>query len=432
MDRWTGGQGANFLIFFLMGLVYSLGVFLYGFLLRVAALFNAKARLWVTGRRDLFSRLDSALAGTDRVENPVVWFHASSLGEFEQGRPVIEAYRKAFPGSKILLTFFSPSGYEVRKSYGLADWVFYLPLDTPANARRLVEIVGPAKAIFIKYDFWFNILGALRRQKVPVFFISVKFRPGQHFFRWYGSWFRKQLDSVTWFFAQNDESALLLHSVGKKNVTVAGDTRFDRVFAISEQRQSFPVVEQFAAGHKVFICGSTWKEDEAVLLPLLSDRDSGFKFVIAPHDTSPDRIRYILDRISRPVIRYSELTLENASQADILLIDSVGILAPLYQYATLAYVGGGFGAGLHNIQEPVTFGIPVFFGPGYHKFKEAVDLVALGGVFCVRSAEELTGSISALMADPQEYLRLSEICRNYVDENRGATERIMHYFKTNR
>jgi len=411
-----------------MRLIYSFFVFCYGLFIRFAALFNVKASRWVNGRHDLFFRLSAALRDVDREKNPLVWFHASSLGEFEQGRPVIEAYRKTWPECKILLTFFSPSGYEVRKNYELADWVFYLPLDTLRNARRWMETVRPGKAIFIKYDFWFNILRALKQQQVPVYFISVMFRTGQHFFRWYGGWSRRQLDAVTWFFAQNGETEELLHSIGKQNVTVTGDTRFDRVFAISTHRQSFPLVEQFAGDNRVFICGSTWKEDEALLLPLIRRRDPGLKFILAPHDPSPDRINYIMARLEQPVIRYSELNRENAGQAGILLIDSVGILAQLYQYATLAYVGGGFGSGIHNIQEPVTFGVPVFFGPGYHKFKEAVDLVALGGVFCVNSPEELIRKTDLILADRPVYQCISAICSHYVDENRGATEKIMHHF----
>ncbi|MEI7662011.1 MAG: glycosyltransferase N-terminal domain-containing protein [Bacteroidota bacterium] len=412
-----------------MRLIYTLGIFLYGLLLKAAAPFNRKAALWVDGRRGLFGSLAAALHDVDREKNPLVWFHASSLGEFEQGRPVIEALRETRPGCKILLTFFSPSGYEVRKNYEAADWVFYLPLDTPANARRLVQIIRPEKVIFIKYDFWFNLMASLWEQKVPVYFISVMFRPGQHFFRWYGGWFRKQLGAVTWFFAQNPESAELMHGIGKQNVTVAGDTRFDRVFAISARRHSVPAVEAFTDGQKVFVCGSTWKEDEAILMPLINKNAEGLKFIIAPHHPSPERIQYILDRLEKPVVRYSQLTPENAGSASVLLIDSVGILARLYQYATLAYVGGGFGAGLHNIQEPVTFGVPVFIGPGYHKFREAVELVALGGVFCVNSSDELILRTSGMLNDQSEYTRVSELCRKYVDDNRGATAKIMSYFR---
>ena len=409
--------------------VYTLVIYIYGLLVRVAAHFNAKAGLWADGRDEIFTRLKTALAPVDRSRNPVVWFHVSSLGEFEQGRPIIEAYRLNWPDSKILLTFFSPSGYEVRKNYPPADWVFYLPLDTPANARRWMDIVRPSMAVFVKYDFWFNMLNALYQKKIPVYFISVMFRPSQHFFKWYGGWFRRQLDAVTWFFAQNRESAALLEAIGKNNVTVTGDTRFDRVFSIAANRQSFPLVEQFAGNHQVIICGSTWKEDEAILLPLISALTPAVRFIIAPHDTSPDRIRYILERIEQPVVRYSELNAVNAAKPDILLIDSVGILAQLYQYATLAYVGGGFGAGLHNIQEPVTFGVPVFFGPRYHKFREAVDLVALGGAVCVNSRQELETKVKEILEDRTLHRRLSELCSRYVEENRGATGKVMRFLQ---
>jgi len=411
--------------------VYTIGIYFYGLLVRTAALFNAKARLWRDGRTGLFTRAEAALRDVDRRLNPVIWFHVSSLGEFEQGRPIIEASRRNWPDSKILLTFYSPSGYEVRKSYPPADWVFYLPLDTPANARRWMDIVRPSMAVFVKYDFWFNLLNVLYRKQVPVYFISVMFRPSQHFFKWYGGWFRRQLDAVTWFFAQNRESAALLQSIGKNNVTVTGDTRFDRVFSIAANRQSFPNVEEFAGDCKVFICGSTWKEDEAILLPLISALTPSVKFIIAPHDTSPDRIRYILERIGQPVVRYSELNTVNARKSDILLIDSVGILAQLYQYATLAYVGGGFGAGLHNIQEPVTFGVPVFFGPRYHKFREAVDLVGLGGAVCVNSRQELETKVREILEDRNRYRQMSELCSRYVEENRGATEKVMRFLKEN-
>jgi 3-deoxy-D-manno-octulosonic-acid transferase len=414
-----------------MRLLYNLFIFLFGMAVRVAALFNVKARKWVKGRADLFVGLSAALKDVDREKNPLVWFHVSSLGEFEQGRPIIEAYRRSWPDSKILLTFFSPSGYEVRKDYKLADWVCYIPLDTPGNACRWMDIIRPEKAIFIKYDFWYNMLNALAREKVQVYFISVMFRPGQHFFRWYGGWFRRQLDAVTWFFAQNSETEALLQSIGKRNITVTGDTRFDRVYAIAAHRQSFPLVEQFAGKSRVFICGSTWKEDEDLLFRLISRRESGLKFIIAPHDPGPERIRYIMEGLDRPVVRYSELNRENAAQADILLIDSVGILAQLYQYATLAYVGGGFGAGLHNIQEPITFGVPVFIGPRYGKFREAVDLVVLGGAFCVHSSQELVDKATSILADTMEYRHVSDVCRHYVEENRGATDIVMRYFREN-
>ena len=413
-----------------MQTVYSTIIFIYGLAIRFAALFNEKARQWVNGRKGLFEQIEIPIRGLDRKKNPLIWFHASSLGEFEQGRPIIESFREAYPACKIMLTFFSPSGYEVRKNYEQADWIFYLPLDTPRNARRWIEIVQPAAAIFIKYDFWFNLLGTLHKENIPVYFVSALFRPGQHFFLWYGGWFRKQLACVTHFFVQNKVSAELLESLGLKNVTITGDTRFDRVFAIASQKHSFPLIEQFINGSKVFIGGSTWKEDEALLIPLIQQKELNLKFILAPHDTSPGRIEYLIGLIDEPVVRYSELSQENALQAGVLIIDSVGILSRLYQYATLAFIGGGFGSGLHNIQEPITYGVPVFFGPGYHKFKEAVDLVGQGAAFSVTAADDLVTIVKRILGDPLEYQHLSAMCRDYVDENRGATTKIMHYFET--
>jgi len=410
-----------------LNLIYSFLIFVYGFFIRVAAIINNKARQWVAGRQTIFQKLELSLRGLDRKKNPVIWVHASSLGEFEQGRPVIEAFRKSHGSCKILLTFFSPSGYEVRKNYDQADWVFYLPLDTPGNARRWIETVQPVAAIFIKYDFWFNFLQGLYKQNIPVYFISALFRPRQHFFRWYGGWFARQLSGVTHFFVQNSVSAALLENLGIRNVTIAGDTRFDRVFTIASQQHSFPLIERFISGKKVFIGGSTWKEDELLLLPLINRTELNLKFILAPHDTDPGRIQHLIGLLQQPVVCYSELNEENALRTNILIIDSVGILAQLYRYATLAYIGGGFGVSIHNIQEPITYGVPVFFGPQYHKFKEAVDLIGQGAVFSISTPDELVGNTSRILSDPLEYQHLSSICRNYVDENRGATAIIMHH-----
>lgn len=410
-----------------MRLIYTILIILYGLAVRIAAIFNVKARQWVDGRRGLFRKLEQAFGEHDRQKNPVMWFHASSLGEFEQGRPIIEDFRKKYPGYKILLTFFSPSGYEVRRNYDQADWIFYLPLDTPSNARRFIAIVRPAAAIFIKYDFWYNLLGNLYQQHIPVYFASAVFRPGQYFFKWYGRCGARQLGRVRHFFVQTEASAALLRSLGLHNVTVTGDTRFDRVFAIASQKHAFPLIEQFIQGKKVFIGGSTWQEDEALLFPLVSRRDQDLKFIIAPHDTSSGRIQQITEQIKQPALRYSALNESNAQDAEVLIIDSVGILAQLYQYATLAFIGGGFGAGLHNIQEPITYGVPVFFGPRYHKFREAVELVQIGGVFSVTTTEELISATGRMLADTVEYRHVSDLCRDYVEKNRGATAKIMQY-----
>lgn len=409
--------------------IYSILISGYGLLVRTAALFNVKARQWTEGRRELFGNLTEALKSIDRKKNPIIWFHVSSLGEFEQGRPVIEAIRKRWPEKKILLTFFSPSGYEVRKNYSGADYVTYLPLDTPANARKFLNIVMPEKVFFVKYDFWFNYLKNIHDLNIPLYFISALFRKDQHFFKWYGGWFRQHLGFVTRFFVQNMESEKLLKSAGIIAVTLTGDTRFDRVFAIAAQSTPLPLIEKFCDGKKVFIAGSSWEPDEAVYFPLMKQPGLNMKFIIAPHDTSAGRIRYIREHLDQPVVCFSELNEENALETDVLLIDSVGILAQLYRYATIAFIGGGFGSGLHNIQEPVTFGVPVFFGPGYQKFREARELVLLGGAFSITSSHELTEKVLEITGSFQEHKRVSYICSDYVAVNRGATKKIMQYLE---
>lgn len=412
-----------------MRLIYNILIYIYGLFLRMAALFNAKARQWVEGRRGLLGNLHAALTQVDREINPIIWFHVASLGEFEQGRPVMEAIKQRWPEKKILLTFFSPSGYEVRKDYDLADFVFYLPLDTPGNARKFVETVRPGMVFFVKYDFWFNYLEVIYQHNIPLFFISAIFREKQHFFQWYGGWFRKHLQYVTHFFVQTPESLELLKNAGINRVTLTGDTRFDRVFSIAMQQVSLPLVEKFCAGKQVFIAGSSWEPDEAMFLPLLKCKELNLKYIIAPHDTSPARIRYIREHLDQPSICFSELTADNAGDFDVLLIDSVGILSKLYRYATVAFIGGGYGVAIHNIQEPVTFGVPVFFGPNFQKFREARELVELGGAACIASPEELIARVKKISDDSREHGRLSDICRNYVEANRGATDKIMAYLE---
>jgi 3-deoxy-D-manno-octulosonic-acid transferase len=410
-----------------MRLIYSIFIQLYGFFLRIAALFNDKASQWVDGRNGLFSRLELALREVDRNKQPVIWFHVSSLGEFEQGRPVMEEFKKIWPAKKILLTFFSPSGYQVRKDYDQADFVFYLPLDTLKNARRFLNIVQPEMVFFVKYDFWFNFLKEIHCKHIRLYFISALFRENQHFFKWYGGWFRRQLHFVTHFFVQNRESEELLKSVGITHVTLTGDTRFDRVYAIAAKKTTFPLIEKFCAGNMVFIAGSSWEPDESVFIPLTLHKELNLKYIIAPHDTSPGRIQFIIEKLDQKVLRYSELNDGNASLADILIIDSVGILSQLYRYATVAFIGGGYAGGIHNIQEPVTFGIPVFFGPNYQKFREARDLVAIGGAFSITTSGELFAEVKEITENPEEHKRLSAICKKYVEENRGATEKIVRY-----
>jgi 3-deoxy-D-manno-octulosonic-acid transferase len=409
-----------------MSFVYNITIYLYMLGIRVATLFSGKAKLWVNGRKELFPRMEAALSGSVGREGwKVVWFHCASLGEFEQGRPVIEAFRMSFPGYKVLLTFFSPSGYEIRKNYQEADYVFYLPLDTPGNAERFVSLVQPDLVFFIKYEFWFNHLKVLREKRVPVYFISAIFRPGQHFFQWYGGWFRKQLAGITWFFLQDAESAALLTGAGIQQCSVAGDTRFDRVDAIVNHLQEFPLVERFKGNTRIVIGGSTWPTDEQFLLSRMKEKGANTKFIIAPHETNKERIDALMDRIPLPAIRYSELNGENAVEIDVLVIDCIGILAHLYQYATIAFIGGGFGAGIHNTLEAATFGVPVIFGPNYHSFREARELVSLGGAFSVENQEQCDRVFNQLLLDTGAYAKSSSACKKYVQENRGVTDKIL-------
>jgi len=409
-----------------MRVLYTFAIFIYQLIIRVAALFDEKARLWITGRKNLIPGLKIKIEHENQPKRPVIWFHCSSLGEFEQGRPVLEKIKILFPQYRILLTFFSPSGYEIRKNYDQADWIFYLPLDTPGNARQFIEAVNPTIAFFVKYDYWFNFLKELKSKQIPVIMISAVFRPSQYFFKWYGIWFRNQLNAITWFFVQNEESFTLLKSVGKNNVRLTGDTRFDRVSEIASRKMEFPLIKEFCGDASIMVAGSTWKEDEMILIPMILRQYPKMKYIIAPHDISPGRIQEIIDCLGKPFIKYSELNSENSKSSDILILDTIGILALLYRYATVAYIGGGFGGSIHNIQEPITFGVPVFFGPNYQKFKEAVELISLGAAFSVRSTDELIQPVSKLLSDSEYYSKVSAICSGYVDQHNGATEKIIH------
>jgi 3-deoxy-D-manno-octulosonic-acid transferase len=415
--------------------LYSLSMYLFGAFLRIGARFNAKAKLWTEGRRDLFARIRSDLETiSPERRSRTAWFHCASLGEFEQGRPLMERIRELYPQSVILLTFFSPSGYEIRKNTPVADFIWYLPLDTPGNARRFVSLVRPAISFFVKYEYWFNLLKELKKADIPVFLVSAVFRNQQLFFQWYGKWFLKQLHHVTWFFLQNGDAKSLLEQHGIRNFTVTGDTRFDRVSAIVSDPKEFPLVEKFCAEGNVLVAGSTWPEDEALILPLIVNRKIGLKYIIAPHEVHETRIallvRAIRETSGMPVGRHaivqlSQLTKGNASKAKVLVVDSIGQLAHLYRYATFAFVGGGFGTGLHNILEPVSFGKPVIFGPVFDKFPEAAGLVRLGGAASVKNPEEAKALVKRLLTDAVHRQHMSDICRIYAESNKGATRRIL-------
>lgn len=405
-----------------MAFLYNVFVFFYFLAIQVASLFNEKAKLWIAGRRDIFKHLKSDVDGCENI----VWFHAASLGEFEQGRPVLEAFKEENPEYKILLTFFSPSGYEVRKNYQGADFVYYLPIDLKRNVKRFLQMVQPKFVFFIKYEFWFNYLKSLNRLKIPVFVISANFRKNQHFFKWYGGWFRKHLRNINWYYVQNENSSKLLLSIGIHNISVSGDTRFDRVVEIAKYPQKFPLVEQFASKGFVLLAGSSWPDDENLLLSLILQNIPDFKLIIAPHEIHEEHLLHIENIFSdQKTKRLSQVNTHNILNSNVLIIDGMGFLSSLYQYCHVAYIGGGFGKGIHNILEAVAFGKPVVFGPNYEKFVEAVKLVDEGGAFSFQNEVGLISLIHNLEKLDSHYEKSAAICTQYIESNKGATSRIL-------
>jgi 3-deoxy-D-manno-octulosonic-acid transferase len=407
-----------------MRLLYSVFIQLYGASIRIASVFNGKAKLWIQGRRNNFDLIRSSI---QRSPNPVVWFHCASLGEFEQGRSIIEKIKKDQPDLKVVLTFFSPSGYEVRKNYAGADHVFYLPLDTPANAKKFIAIVKPTAAFFVKYEFWFNYLNELKNNAIPAYLVSGIFRTEHYFFKRYGAWFRNQLSAFDHFYLQDEQSGKLLNAIGYKNITVAGDTRFDRVFEVSQNAKKISLVEQFKQQQPVFVGGSTWEPDET-LLSTFDFAAMGFKLIIAPHEITEEHIQGILLKFNKNVLRYSQATDETIRTADTLIIDNMGMLSSIYQYGTVAFIGGGFGKGIHNILEAAAFGLPVLFGPNYKKFEEAKELVHLRGAFVVRDSKELQNIIQLLTRSPAGLLA-EATAKRYIQHHVGATEKILSTIK---
>ncbi len=402
--------------------LYNLSIYLTGLLIRLAALWHPKARKWVVGRTDLFSQLQAAFS---QRTHAVVWFHCASVGEFEQARPVIEQFRLQAPGYKILLTFYSPSGYELRKNYDQADWVFYLPLDTPSQARCFVETVQPTVVFFAKYEFWYNFLTQLSQRKIPTFLFSAIFRPNQAFFKWYGSFFRQMLTCFTHIFVQNQASADLLQSIDISAVTAAGDTRIDRVSAIARHPKNIPELEAFKQAKPLLIVGSAWPGDMAILLPFLNTFAEPLKLVIAPHEIHEAGIEKLQKSLARPSVRYSQRNQQTLSDYDTLIIDNVGLLASLYQYADFAYIGGGFTDGIHNILEPAVFGMVIFFGPDYQKFQEAHDLIGLQAAFSVRKSTDFETVFQKFYYDLSLQEKAARTTRQYIGHNAGATQRVL-------
>ncbi|QHT68241.1 3-deoxy-D-manno-octulosonic acid transferase [Rhodocytophaga rosea] len=405
-------------------LLYSVALQIYGLLIHLVALWNPKAKQWINGRKHIFERITNAFQGNTL---PVAWFHAASLGEFEQARPVIEQFRKEFPDYKILLTFFSPSGYEVRKNYPGADYIFYMPLDTTSHARTFIKLVQPAIVFFAKYEFWYHYLNELKRANIPVISFSAIFRKEQVFFKSYGGFFRSILRNFEHIFVQNQMSAALLQSISIQQTSVAGDTRFDRVQTIASQKKDLPLIASFKQDKKLVVIGSSWPQDMHVLLPFLNSFIQPLKVIIAPHEIHEAEIVRLQEQIRKKSVRFSQAQKDDIASSDVLIIDNIGMLSSLYQYGEFAYIGGAFGKGLHNILEAATFGMPIFFGPHYHRFQEAVDLIASGGAVSVNNSEEFGKHFTNLYEHEEERLQKAEVSRQYVASRTGATQKIMAY-----
>jgi len=408
-----------------MLLLYTLGIRGYNLIILIFSLFNTKAKLFINGRKNLFNDLEKKIDAREKH----IWFHFASLGEFEQGRPVLEKIKSLYQNKKIVVTFFSPSGYEIRKNYALAD-VFYLPIDTSANAKKFLDLINPELAIFTKYEFWHFYFQELKTRKIPLYVISGIFRPGQAFFKWYGSFYRNILKSVTYFFVQNEESKALLESIGLKNTVVSGDTRFDRVYENAQSPRSLLEIEKFIGNSPTLVCGSTWPDDER-LLALLPEKYLEWKFIIAPHEIHESHLESIEKQFMVTSLRFSTFKNDLAAglapipavKAQVLIIDNIGMLSSLYQYGRFAYIGGGFGTGIHNTLEAAAFGLPVIFGPKYDKFQEAKDLIALGAAKSISSADELFLAFEQF----NDSKSASALSKSYVDEHKGATEIIIRH-----
>ena len=400
--------------------LYNFCMIVYAALVRVASPFNKKAKLWCSGRKGMFERMRSAMSEGERI----VWIHVASLGDFEQGRPLVDYIKENYPDHKILLTFFSPSGYEVRKNYKNADYVFYIPADTKRNVRQFLDIANPEVVIFVKYEFWLNMLAELHKRNIRTYIASAIFRRNSIFFNPFGFWWRKALRCFDTLFVQDDYSKQLLEGIGVTNVVVAGDTRFDRVATIAEGAERVAVVEEFKGNKRLFVAGSTWGADEDILLPLINENPD-IKFVIAPHEMDEVRIERILHETKGGAVRYTQLAEADLADKQVLVLDTMGLLSRVYGSAEWAYIGGGFGAGIHNTLEAAVYGLPVAFGTKYRKFKEACDLIELGVGRSVADECELKAWFDELKNDDDYLARLSALAKVYVGKHRGATEKIV-------
>jgi len=420
---------------------YRLFLWLYRGSIIAISPFNRKASRWLSGRKNVFQNLRRF---TDTKGGDIIWFHCASLGEFEQARPLLEGIRSSYPSYRILLSFFSPSGYEIRKDYKGADFVTYLPLDGPGNARKMLDMVRPRLVVWVKYEYWYFYLQQIKQRNIPLLLVAGIFRPEQPFFKSWGGFHRNMLNCFTCLFVQNQDSKKLLGSIGfSDNVSVGGDTRFDRVIEIAAQQVSIPAIEQFVNGCPVIVAGSTWEEDEEEL-DHFANTHPEIKFIIAPHEIDEQHLKDI-EKLFHHAVRYSALIASPAQALQIqrepstaaapntLIVDNIGMLSKLYKYATVAYVGGGFGDdGVHNVLEAAVYSKPVIFGPVFEKFREAVGLIDAGGAFCIENALELEENLQALLSNDEEYKMASVAAGNYVYANKGATQKILGYIQENR
>ncbi|MGL2994318.1 3-deoxy-D-manno-octulosonic acid transferase [Flavobacterium sp. TSSA_36] len=408
-----------------MFFLYNCLVLIAGVLLKILALFSSKMALFVKGRKDVFKTLEEKIQASDKT----IWFHAASLGEYEQGLPVIEKIKEKFPFHKIIVTFFSPSGYEVRKNNTVADCTVYLPLDTQKNAKQFIELTHPELVFFIKYEYWPNYLNELKKRNIKTYLISGILRENQAFFKWYGSFYRKALDAFDFFFVQNESSKQLLQSLGHQNVLVSGDTRFDRVSTILEKDNTLDFIAEFKNNKTTVVIGSSWPKDEEIITQYINEySNENVKFIIAPHNIKAEQIAKLREQITKPTVLFSEKENQSLSDQQVFIIDTIGILTKIYSYADIAYVGGGFGnPGVHNILEPATFGIPIVIGPNYSHFAEATALVKLEGCISIKNKAELSLIFNELLNNTHIRKEKGEICSGFVQNNKGATQSIVNH-----
>ncbi|WP_035660686.1 3-deoxy-D-manno-octulosonic acid transferase [Flavobacterium seoulense] len=406
--------------------LYNIIITLADFLLKIIALFNPKMKLFVDGRKTVFEILSQKINPQDKT----IWFHAASLGEYEQGLPVIEKIKEKYPSHKIVVTFFSPSGYEVRKNNNVADVTIYLPLDIKSNAQKFIKLVHPEIAFFIKYEYWPNYLNELKKYNTPTYLISGIFRENQLFFKWYGQFYRNALNTFTRFFVQNEASKQLLLQLGKTNVIISGDTRFDRVAAILEKDNSLDFISEFKNNTLTIVIGSSWPKDENLLVDYINSTSLNVKFIIAPHNIKAEQIQQLQNSITKKTVLFSEKEHKNLADFNVFIIDTIGILTKIYSYADIAYVGGGFGnPGVHNLLEPATFGVPIVIGPNFSHFAEAIDLVNLKACMSITDEKELSNAFDTLITNQNIRQEKGQTASEFVNTNKGATKMILENIK---